>query len=84
MGDAFPLQLVFALDIFIDLFVRSAADAPHRPKASPPLPRHRGTFVDCVPGNLETGRWISLGAPFAHNVSALENDLRHTRHDFFF
>lgn len=48
VGDSFPLRVVFALDIFIDLFSRTAADPPHRPKASPPLPRHRETLAPCA------------------------------------
>lgn len=35
-----PLRAVIALDIFIDLFIKTTADAPRRPKAFLPLPRH--------------------------------------------
>lgn len=83
VGDPFPLRVVFALDIFINLFSRTAADCPHQPKAFPPLPRHIETLATSLPGNLEKGRWISLERPFAYKVSALEKDLRHSRHDFF-
>lgn len=83
VGGPFPLRVVFALDIFMALFSRTAADSPHRPKAFPPLPRHRETLATSLPGNLEKGRWISLGGPFAHNVSPLENDLSHSGHGFF-
>lgn len=48
MGDSFPLQVVFALDIFIDLFSRTAADSPHQPKAFPPLPRHKEILAPCA------------------------------------
>lgn len=82
--DSFPLRVVFALDIFIDFFIKTTAGTPHRPKASPPLPTHRETPATSVPGNLEKGRWISSGGPFIHNLSALENDRRHSGRDFFF
>lgn len=83
VGNPFPLRVVFALDIFINLFSRTAADCPHQPKAFPPLSRHIETLATSLPGNLEKGRWISLEGPFSHKVSALEKDLRHSWHDIF-
>lgn len=50
VGDPFLLWVMLVTGI--KLLSRGAADSPHPPKASPALPRHRGTPAPPVPGNL--------------------------------